>query len=145
MSQLDPVKETIDGHEYTMVMLDPTVAAKLLRRIMFVVSPAVGAFAVAGGKELTPELFSMIAGGLFERLDEKLLDDVISRMSSVTIVDGKKMDQVFMIHFRGRIGHMIKWIAFAMRVQYADFLSEIRNVISRAGEMTPQVLASQLI
>lgn len=142
MAQSDGVKETIDGVEYTVYMLDPTLALRLLRRILAVVSPAIGALAGAADKtsvaeRVTPELFSRIAAELFDRFDEKLLDDLVQKLGEVSMASGKRVSDVASIHFRGRIGHMLKWLAFALRVQYADFFDGLKPGIARVvAEMT---------
>lgn len=136
MAQVDSFKETIDGVEYTIYMLDPRTSLRLLRRILGAVSPALGAFAGTGGDmsaEVSPELFSKIAGDLFDRLDEKLLDDAVDHLASVTHADGKPLKETMAIHFRGRIGAMVRWLAFALRVQYADFFAEAKAAIARIG------------
>src|SRR3990172_7037863 len=104
MSESDGVKESIDGTEYTVYMLDPTVALRLLRRILGVVSPALGALAGASDKaglveRGTPELFSRIASELFDRFDENLLDDVVQKLGDVSMIGGKRVSEVSAMHF----------------------------------------------
>lgn len=75
--------------------------------------------------------------GFFDRFTKKKQRELIGFMAKQTFVvqeDGKspRMTAVFNDHFRGRLGAMYRWFAFAMGVQFSDFFTGQGGGISRA-------------
>lgn len=159
--QSDKTRKTIDGFEYTILMLDPLEASDMLVDLnkMLVPTMAVAAGAVAstpgGIKEMLDGKGAMgasvgkaISQGLVtfvEALDKQTLRswiDTLSRVTSVRI-DGKdpQLNNVFNNHFRGRLGAMYKWLAFALEAQFSDFLSSFKDAIGHVVRQA-EVLSS---
>jgi len=141
MSQADGSKKRIEGVEYTVYHLDPTVSYRLSRRLGAVLGPTLAAAVGTGGsaKMLDADVGSL-AREFFDRLDEKLLDDLVENFKDVTLVDGKKLRDVFAIHFRGKIDQMFEWLAFSLSVEYEGLLKKVRSGIGRAAllRQTPE-------
>jgi len=140
MSQVDSQKQYIDGDEYEVFMLDPMTANDLLIDIGGAIGPALGAFAGASdGNDLLDSTMDgeKLGDGvalLFKGLDKAIVRRAIQSLSEVTTVTGKgKLNQIQAIQFRGKIGTMYKWLGFALKVQYSDFLGSMRDVIALAG------------
>lgn len=135
MAQSDGSKKTIDGTEYVVYHLSPKKAARLLKRLLGVVAPALGllgAFKNLGqGKslldaEIDGALFSKLAAEALDRLDEPLLDDLLVSFSEVTLIGGgAKLNDVFEAHFRGKVAAMLEWLAFCLQNEYAEALKKI--------------------
>lgn len=163
MSQLDAETKEIDGHTYKVLMLDPLVATDLLADIGQVLAPTLGALGGILAKEKGDTLSKVLDGfepedntnidsavekavvGFFQRFDKAKQREFISILAKVTMVvmpDGKepRLQDVFQIHFRGRVMSLYKWFAFALKVQYQDFFSgtsiDISRVVQKVGQAT---------
>lgn len=144
--QADTKVDTIDGDTYKVYMLDPLVASDLVADIGAIIIPSLAAISgnVSGDKDQlaevlgNPEAPAPDAGNgyeraavlFFQRFNKEKQREVIGILAKVTCLvlsDGKepKLDSLFTIHFRGRIGAMYKWLGFALKVQFGDFFSDI--------------------
>jgi len=155
MSQAQEATETIGEHEYTMYMLPPIQSHNLLMDIVKMVGPALGD--VIGGvlsgrsadkkvdlmeQEVGPEVITKAAGKLFQDVNKQTLEKVISSFRGVTHVDGKPLDKIFDVIFRGGLDEMYKWLFFGMRVQWGKSLSALVSGIGGQGGLAS--LGSQL-
>ena len=125
MSQADCKTREIDGMKYSVYMLPPKTARKMLTRIFQVAGPSIGS--IIGQQD---DDVSKVAGPVLAefagRLDDADLDWMMNDLAKITTAEvspGKEpfIGTIFDIHFRGRIAHMFKWFVFALEVQFADF------------------------
>ena len=143
MSQMDGHKKEIDGVIYTVYMLPPKTAMDMLVDIGKVVGPSLGTIMDAAsrnggvsellGMSVTSEFFSKAAGELFQRMDKAVLRSVIGQLAQVSMADGVKLEDTFDIHFRGKLGSMVKWLAFALKVQFGNFFSALGDATAQGA------------
>lgn len=83
---------------------------------------------LTGGKELSGKILEQAIEVLLKSTGPDFIDEVTDQMAKVTIVTGTeaggKLDKIFDVHFMGKMSSLAKWLAFALRVQYADFFDE---------------------
>lgn len=151
MSQLTGTSETIDGHEYTVYMLPPMTALDMLVDIGKMLGPGLGSVvdAVSGNfaeggidavmeQNLDGAFFSKAATALFQNLNKASVRDVVTTLAGATHVDGKKLKDIFDIHFRGKLGGLAKWLAFSLKAQYGDFWSALADTnLGQGGTLLP--------
>lgn len=135
--QTDSKKETIDGVEFEVFMLPPKVGRDILVDMSRVIAPALGALADAKGGllalmnsevgDISASRFQSLASALADKLDKKMLDEHMRHLVEVTAVNGVPLSKTFDLQFRGRIGLMLKWYAFALRTNFADFIETLGN------------------
>ena len=146
MSQVDGTTETIDGFQYTVMMLAPEDSIDLLVDIAKVIGPSLGKAADAAGdgddqkglnafldQEINKEFFSGIVRTMTDRLDKQAVRRAMKMLSEKTFVtidkDGKtikaKLNTVFAAHFLGRPLSILKWFAFALKVNYGNFFGAL--------------------
>jgi hypothetical protein len=139
MTQLDSQSTEIDGVTYTVTMLDPLTANDLLVDIAHIIGPSLGAgagaFASILGKsdeeqldtEANPEMLDRAISGFFERVTKQKMREIIGILSTVTTIQvGDKtpcLKVLLAAHFKGKLGKMYEWLAFALKVQLGDFFS----------------------
>lgn len=141
-SAADSQSQEIDEHTYTVSMLDPFVANKILVMLGKILGPSLGSLTDVVSDDTDAQALNNAAGGLFERLDESQLRWLIDELSKVTSVRSPttkdqepQLNRVFQIHFRGRISSMYKWLWFALKVQFADFFALVAPAIARAAAL----------
>lgn len=127
MSQGDCKTKTIDGTKYGVYMLPPKLARKMLVRIFQVLAPSAGELFGRESEQLSKAIGPTLAT-LADRLSDDDLDWMMGELAKVSTVEmapnkEPALGQIFDVHFMGRIGHMLKWFAFALEVQYSDFWS----------------------
>ncbi len=153
MSQLDSQTKEIGGHRYTVSMLDPLVAEDLLVTVVNVIGPSLGAVAGAiagdsgnGGPEtdaldrkIPPGAIESAIGSFCLGVTRAQMREVIAMLTPVTTVEigGKTpaLDQIFAVHFRGRLGKMNEWLMFAIKVQLGDFFDSAAPGISEGLQL----------
>ena len=146
MSQTDLQTRTIDGVKYGVYMLPPKLARKILVRIFQVLGPSAGEAFKREEQEILAAIGPILAT-LADRLNDDDLDWMMGELAKVSTVElepGKapSLGQIFDNHFRGRIGRMFKWFAFAVEVQYADFWSGSESGLSGLFSMAKAAMAS---
>lgn len=167
MSQLDSQSKEIDGHTYKVLMLDPLVATDLLADMGQILAPTIGAIGGVFAKEKGDTLEKMFEGfdpedktnvdaavekavmGFFQRFTKEKQREFIGILMKVTIVvmpDGKepRLQDIFAVHFQGRVFTLYKWLGFALKVQFQDFFSGINVDISRVVQKVAQATSSSL-
>ena len=146
MSQTDLQTRTIAGVKYGVYMLPPRLARKMLVRIFQVIAPSAGEAFKREGQEIL-DAFGPVLATLADRLNDDDLEWMMGELAKVSTVEvepGKapQLDKIFDIHFRGRIGQMFKWFAFAVEVQYADFWSGSEGGLNGLLAMAKAAMAS---
>lgn len=141
MSQMDCQETVIDGVTYSVYMLPPKAAMDMLVDIGKVVGPSLGTILDAASEKggithlldmsVNSEFFSKAAGQLFERMDKAVLRSTIDQLVQVSMADGVKLDSIFEIHFRGKLGSMFQWLTFALKVQFGNFLSALGDATTQ--------------
>lgn len=151
MSQSNNQKKTIDSVKYEVSMLPPRLARKILVRIFQVLAPSAGEAFSRESEQLT-QAIGPILSTLSDKLSDDDLDWMMSELAKVTTVEvapGQEpyLNTIFDVHFRGKVGQMFKWFAFAMEVQYADFfggsgegLKGLLDKIKAAVSQSPSTL-----
>lgn len=149
MSQTDTQSTTIDGHTFTVAMLDPFVAQDIMVDVVQAIGPALGGVAGAAGSVLGAQKVNSLldiklddpklaAGltGLFKGLNKAKLRELMRIMMSVTVYEGEngsaKLDKVAAALFRGNLQLMYGWFWFALRVNFADFFAWGQSVMNDA-------------
>jgi hypothetical protein len=131
MSQRTSEAKEINGVKYEVFMLPPKISLSLMEDLGKVLGPAFGAlvdrsFSSQTGDALDSEVsFTGAAKLLFQNLEKGMMQDVILKLASVTHADGTPLDKIWEVHFLGKMGSLFKWLGFALRTQYSDFLEEV--------------------
>lgn len=135
MPQADFQEKEIDGVRYTIRMLPPRKAQAILLEMVKVAGPSFAEIAsnVKPGVSFEDSEmdFGRIVGLLAEKLDQRMLDDHQAAFASVTEADGVLLKGIFDKHFHGRVMSMLKWHAFAIQANFADFSDALGTVFSR--------------
>lgn len=138
----------IDGDRYSVEMLTATPAWKLLLKLSKIVGPSIGQIvdasqaAASGGKSLLEAnigdaVFGEAVRSLMERMDEAAVESIIKELSGKCEVDvggqGRSipLSSCFELHFQGRMGALMKWLVFAVKAQYSDFLGALMSVTAQ--------------
>lgn len=126
----------IDDVTYTVRMLDPDTAVDMLVDLFDMIGSSISAIVSAGddGDEEQAKALSLAIGMLVGKVDKVKIRDMVHKLCKVSDADGKPLGQLYKIHFMGRIGHMAKWLVFALQVQYRDFGDVIGSI---PGLQTP--------
>lgn len=145
MSQLDYKEKEIDGFTYRVSMLDPLVAGDLTVDVGNILAPVLAPVLskivtaensgqayddLLDGKDVDDALSEKIEAGIiqfFKSVTKPKLREIMMLMAKKTSFnDGSdawpELEHHFNSHFRGRVGSMYKWLAFAIRAQVHDFL-----------------------
>ena len=146
MSQKDGVTETIGESKYVMYMLPPIQSHNLLMDVVKMVGPAIGdaVGAIFDGKpadkeidilnmDVPGELISGALTKLFDGVNKKTLEQMISAFRGMTHVDDAPLDKTFDNHFRGELDMMYKWLFWGMKVQWGKSFSALASGASGRG------------
>lgn len=131
---------TIGQYTYDVRQLPATPAYLMLLDLAKMVTPsaAAGVASIVGSggiaKAVDAELdggFLMAAvEGLVDRLDNDKVQSIIQQLAAHTaVVAGDKYVELspqFEVHFAGRLGDMFRWLAFALEVNFSDFLPGLK-------------------
>lgn len=131
----DAAVKEIDGHRFEVCKLDPTVSLHMLRNLMAAVGPSFGA--MLNGASLESLSNSQVDIGravreLFDRLDNKMLDDMVKTWDAVSFVDGKRVRDVYSAIFRGKISMQLEWLSFCITSEYEELVGKAKNAIARS-------------
>jgi hypothetical protein len=128
----NPVEVNIDGEQYTFCQLPPKRSLKLMTRIIRIIGGPLGAAlnGVNTGRVDMAMLmnadidFSMIVTALCDRLDENEVEAIVDELLSQVLHAGTgEVSKKFDVHFAGRLPHLFKMLAQALKVEYGDFLA----------------------
>lgn len=128
----------IGEHTYRVTQLTALKARALFARLVRFVGPAAATVVGAGRKVSLGELGSIL-GDLSERVTDDELGWFCDRLGECSYIvgDGGRTQQleraIIDIHFAGALLDMFKWMAFALEVNFADFLSELKRTQAAAS------------
>jgi len=145
MTQQHGESKKIGDHTYTVYMLPPSKAVPYVTKMQKLMVPIIGELAekMQSGSEADVPIAQM-AGEVADRLSEDDILALTSDLKGVSEVDGVPMSKVYDVHFRGILGKHMKWQMFAFRVNFDDFFSELKDVLSDAmGDPTAKAEASK--
>ena len=133
----NPVEVKIDGEQYTFCQLPPKRSLKLMTRIIRIVGAPLGA-ALDGIKSgqvdmatvLDADLnFSTIVAALCDRLEENEVEAIVDELLSQVLHAGQgEVSRKFDVLFAGRLPHLFKVLAQALKVEYGDFLAAVPDL-----------------
>jgi hypothetical protein len=135
--QTQGVTKEIDGKSYTMFTLPPLESHDLLVEFTKMVVPGAGpvidaivgkglkaAFELETGSEFFTRAAKVIAGSL----DNAVLRKLINGFSKVTVVQGTgKLNEIFDVHFAGRLPAMYLWLGWGIEVQWGGLLGALKS------------------
>ncbi len=135
--------KTIGGHDFTVYLLPWEQANDVLIEIADVIAPALAQLAAEPDSLDTlleskldgPEVAKVIAAAV-QKLTRERMRFVTQTLMSVTHCDGKELKAISNAVFRGELTLMYKWLAFAIQVNYADFLSALQSTAAGVGKAT---------
>ncbi len=123
----ETIVKTIDGLEYSFHQMPPKQSMRLLVRIFKVLGAPAGA-AVSGTAGDTESILdkdldlSRVMGALCDRLDEDVVESIIDDLLSQAICKGHgEVSRQFDVLFGGRLPHLFKVVAAALKAEYSDF------------------------
>lgn len=133
---------------FSVQYLNATKGFKVMADVGRIVLPAVGILADAGadgnlaglfsGKKAQGggDMFARAAQALVANFDDAKVQTTIAELRNVTkVMDNGawiELAKVFELRFRGEQLMLLKWLAFALEVQFGDFLS-LRDSQGQAG------------
>lgn len=130
----------IGEHTYRVTQLTTLKARALFARLVQFLGPGV-ATAISSGN--VSSILNMDIGALVGSLADKFTDNELAYFCtqlgscSEIVVDGKTQtltNAIIDVHFAGHLLDMFKWMAFALEVQFSDFLSEWKRIQAAALE-----------
>ena len=132
----------IGGCEYKVTQLGAIKGRGAFLRLVRCIGPVFAELAGKSGKGAK----DIDIGALFSRLelsedDLTFFCDTFAEKTFVTLPDGKmpRLDKVFDEHFAGSYSYMVQWLAFAVKVNFADFF----DGLSSAPASPPDTASSQ--
>lgn len=117
----------IDGHTYEIAMFPPKKGFKLGMKVARIAGPIVSKLSGAANPQdlmnlnLSDNSFVEAMELLRDKWDEKLEDELIRELATVTSMDGIPLQGIFDAHFSGRLFAMSKWLVLGLKAQFADF------------------------
>jgi hypothetical protein len=115
-------------------MLPPKDSLKILMKLMKILAPSMAAMADGSkgdvktilDQEISKGMLAGAATELCARLDEDEIMKIVEKFGEYSEADGVRLKAGhFAVHFSGKIGRMMKWLVFCVKVQYEDFLGEL--------------------
>lgn len=139
----------IDGETYEIRLLDAIAGAKLYAKLLSAFGGALKGLGKVDPKN--PDEIALPAiGTVLSSLTPELFEELRATFARATclVKDGKRpeLKDVFMTHFRGRYGHMSKWMLACLKANFADFLGDsstgkpglITDLLSKFVSMSPK-------
>ena len=128
----------IDGFEYEVTQLGAIEGKRLLVTLSKIVLPALGAGIKDAPDDLTKLSLSKLKldlgsalSALVSSADVAAVDGIVNKLAETTEVYGPGFGDAgaplmrnFDDHFAGRYESMVKWLGFALRVNYGGFFPE---------------------
>lgn len=127
MSQSNETTREIDGHTYTVYMLDPDTAIDMAADLQKWLLPALGELAGLASDERDGLVQQALAGAIRQftsGADAATVKRLVRTMMRVTVCQGvgKLGDgDAWKAHFHGKFWTMLKVTAFAVEVNFLDF------------------------
>jgi hypothetical protein len=132
-----PVEVKIDGEQYTFFQMPPKRSLKLMTRIIRIIGAPLGA-ALNGIKSGQVDIksvmdadldFAMIVTALCDRLEENEVEAIVDELLSQVLHSGRgEVSKRFDALFAGRLPHLFKVLAQALKVEYGDFLAAMPDL-----------------
>ncbi len=133
-------RRTIGEHEYEVTQLPSSKGRRLLVRLFKVLGPAFGELTAGGAKNVDEVDSGALARAIQElalRITSDDLEDVVQELARTTRIRmGDKepeLASVMELHFAGRYDELIRWLAFALEVNYGSFFGGLAGLRPRAG------------
>lgn len=122
MSQLESKTKTLGEYSFTCHYISPMVAMPMLVELVKMFGPGVLSLLMAQGEEEKAPVPAMSVMEFFEKLDSVVLQKMIDQLCMGSLVDGKKLKSQYELVFMGRMGLLVQWFGWTLRVQFGDFL-----------------------
>jgi len=148
--------EPIDGFTYEVTQLGAVEGRRMLVRISKIVLPTLGAlikdadFGRLSDLNIADIDIDSAAKALVEAVDADSVDKIIESMSGITEIwgpgfgaAGAPMAHHFDDHFAGRYAAMLRWLAFALKVNFSDFFDGKGSVAKLAASLRSPEVASE--
>ena len=120
MSELGGKVEFIDGHEFDVGYLNTKQARRTWTQLVQKLGPSLDAFQDGDvGFAVTKIAEDPALADFFEEL--------VQVFGKVTQIDGKPLLQVEARVFQGKVSLTLKWLKFALEVNYSDFLDLLQS------------------
>ena len=127
----------IGACEYRVTQLGAVAGRGAFLRLVRALGPMLAGLATAGGKVDLGEVFGRLE---LSEADLTYFCDLFAEKTFVMLPDGKmpRLDKCFDEHFAGSYLFMVQWLAFAVKVNFADFFGD-----ALTGPPSPPVDASK--
>jgi hypothetical protein len=116
----------IDGETYEIRLLDAVTGYRVYVKMLNAVGSAFEGLKLKGASD--GELAMQAVGAALANLSPELAEELRATFarSCCLVKDGKKpeLKDIFLTHFRGRYGHLTKWLIACVKANFADFLSD---------------------
>lgn len=145
MSQ-DLLREKVIGdHTFEVRMLDPDTALELFVDLFAMFGPSLAALFEAAdededeGEGKEDRAIAQAVQMLVTNLSKAKLKNAVAVLSKVSFIDGAPLAATYKVHFAGKLGLMVRWLAYALQVQFADFqdafasIPGLQTVLRQAG------------
>jgi hypothetical protein len=118
----------IDGVTFEIQPLGAIQGRRLFTKLVAQLGPALSNVAAKSGDKQEALGLSLL-GGLLERLDPAIVDELagaFSACSTVELAPGQrqKLDRVFDDYFATKYSHLTRWLLECLRINFADFLAD---------------------
>lgn len=126
----------VDGESYKLLSMSPSKAFELNVKLSKIIGGPVATLAEsAGDADKAGALVPIAFEALQKNLDSKELWPLVTLLLKHCEYEKQVItDATIEVHFKGRMGHMMKVVAHCIEFQCADFFLEIANSIT--GLMT---------
>lgn len=113
------VTKLIDGENYTITTLPPTMALKLLTRLVKLIGEPMSML-YGDSEAKVASVLPKAVNALAMRLNEDEVLGLTQELLKGVLYRGQNIQ--FELHFQGRLGHLFKVLGATLEVQYGDFL-----------------------
>lgn len=140
MSQAAFLEEEIGGHTFQVYMLPPLVAMEMFTDLATMAGPAISVVAQVN-EGVGTDLIAKALEVFFKNYTSSKGQDIIKKLAAKTMVDGRDLGKKenFDTLFLGKIGLMFKWIIFALKCQFSDFLADWGGVLEDQSSLLGQI------
>lgn len=122
----------IGQHSYTVTQLDAVRGRKMATRIARILGPALDGISKDAGAAL---------GTALKNLSDEDVDYVCETFAASSTVSGGEygskqpsLESVFAVHFAGKYGEMLQWLAFCFKVNFESFLEGAGPLLGRPAQ-----------
>lgn len=124
----------VDGESYTVLHPSPTACWEIGVQLMQIVGEPFASMAQVGDDQnAAGRILPMAIKSLMSNVKPKETLEIIKRVLSTVQIDEQKVlidSKVFELHFRGRVGHMLKVVSASVEYQYGDFFGAIGDALA---------------